>query len=78
VFGIPDERFGQRVVGVVSLAPEARASTAELLDAVRTRLASFKLPRALVVVDRVPRAANGKADYPSARKLFERHLELEP
>ena len=37
----------------------------------RTRLASFKLPKQLVIVERVPRAPNGKADYPTARKLFE-------
>jgi fatty-acyl-CoA synthase len=73
VFGIPDERFGQRVVGVVSLAPGAKASTAELLEATRARLASYKVPRALVVVDLVPRAPNGKADYPGARRLFEQH-----
>ena len=50
-------------------APPPR-SRRSLADA-RTRLASFKLPRQLVIVKRVPRAPNGKADYPEARKLFE-------
>ena len=31
---------------------------------------SYKLPRQLVIVDRVPRAPNGKADYRAARALF--------
>jgi acyl-CoA synthetase (AMP-forming)/AMP-acid ligase II len=70
VFGLPDERFGQRVVGVASLAPGASAAPDEILGATRQRLASFKLPRELVLVAAVPRAPNGKADYPAARELF--------
>jgi fatty-acyl-CoA synthase len=71
VFGVPDERFGQRVVGVASLAPGAPATFEAITADARTRLASYKLPRQLVIVPRVPRAPNGKADYPTARKLFE-------
>ncbi len=71
VFGIPDERFGQCVVGVASLAPGAAATVESIVLDARTRLASFKLPRQLVLVARVPRAPNGKADYPEARRMFE-------
>ncbi len=71
VFGVPDERFGQRVVGVASLAPGTSATAEEILAEVRERLSSYKLPRRLVVVDDVPRAPNGKADYPAAKTLFE-------
>ncbi|HVF32219.1 MAG TPA: AMP-binding protein [Acidimicrobiales bacterium] len=73
VFGLPDERFGQRVAAVVSLAPEADRTTdpTAIVDGVRERLSSYKLPRDVVVVETVPRAANGKADYPRARELFE-------
>ena len=73
VFGLPDERFGQRIAAVVSLAPGATAPVEpkEIVDGVRDRISSDKLPRDVVVVDVVPRAANGKADYPRARELFE-------
>jgi acyl-CoA synthetase (AMP-forming)/AMP-acid ligase II len=71
VFGVPDERFGQRVVGVASLAPGAAATCDAIAADARTRIASFKLPKELVIVARVPRAPNGKADYPAARKLFD-------
>ena len=75
VFGVPDERFGQRVVGVASLSPGAPAvDPNEIVDAARAKLSSYKLPRALVVVDVVPRAANGKADYPGAKAIFEASL----
>jgi fatty-acyl-CoA synthase len=71
VFGVPDERFGQRVVGVASFAPGTTAAFEAIVADARTRLASYKLPKRLVIVERVPRAPNGKADYPAARKLFE-------
>ena len=71
VFGVPDERFGQRVVGVASLRRGTSATTDDVLAEVRERLSSYKLPRQLVVVDEVPRAPNGKADYPAAKLLFE-------
>jgi len=71
IFGIPDERFGQRIVGVVSAAPGESPDAETLKEYARTKLSSYKLPRQLVVVDVAPRAPNGKADYPTARQLFE-------
>jgi fatty-acyl-CoA synthase len=71
VFGVPDDRFGQRVVGVASLAPGADATPEEIVADARARLSSYKLPKRLVLLERVPRAPNGKADYPTAREVFE-------
>ncbi|QXC59418.1 AMP-binding protein [Aquihabitans sp. G128] len=75
VFGVDDERFGQRVVAVASMAPGIHPSAldgggAAIIDSLRDHLSSYKLPRDLVLVDEVPRAPNGKADYPRARRLF--------
>ena len=70
VFGVPDDRFGQRVAGVVSLSPDRSASTEDILADARCHLSSYKLPREICVVDQVPRAPNGKANYPTARELF--------
>ena len=68
VVGVPDERFGQRVVGVVSPCAGEAIDEAALIGWARTRLAGYKMPRSLVVVDRVQRAANGKADYRWAKE----------
>jgi len=70
VFGLPDERFGQRVTAVVSLSPGHNASADDILADVRHHLSGYKLPKEIYVVDRVPRAPNGKANYPVARELF--------
>jgi len=68
VVGVPDPRFGERVTAVVSLCDGRVAlDEAVLLEFARSRVAGYKLPRRMVVVDRVQRAPNGKADYKWAK-----------
>ena len=71
VVGLPDDKFGQRVVAVASLEPGASASGADVVAFVKTQLSGYKAPKAVVFVDDVPRAPNGKADYPGAKRLAE-------
>ena len=64
VVGLPDERWGQRVVAVVSPRDAGDPPTLESLQAhCRTHLAGYKVPRALRVVGHVERSPAGKADY---------------
>ncbi|MDG2134661.1 MAG: acyl-CoA synthetase, partial [Luminiphilus sp.] len=70
VFGLEDERFGNRVAGVVSIEKGGTADADEVLEATRKLLASYKLPKELLVVPVVPRAPNGKADYKTAKALM--------
>jgi acyl-CoA synthetase (AMP-forming)/AMP-acid ligase II len=58
VVGLPDEQWGQRVCAVVVPRPGARPSLPALQEHVR--LAETKKPRALVLVDALPRNALGK------------------
>ena len=76
VVGIADDRFGQKVTAVLSLAPGARFDEAALSDHVRSKLAAYKAPRAIVLVDEVPRAANGKAGYKAAREIALQRLQV--
>jgi fatty-acyl-CoA synthase len=72
VFGVPDEKFGSRVVGVASVAGGAAPPKSDdVIAYTKTKLSSYKVPKQLVFVATVPRAPNGKADYVSARALFE-------
>jgi len=70
VFGVEDERFGQRVAAVASLDTPGATDADAILAEVRTRLSSYKLPRQIALVDRVPRTPTGKADYPTAKEMF--------
>jgi fatty-acyl-CoA synthase len=67
VVGVPDERFGERVTAVISPRQGCVIDEPELAAFVRTRIAGYKTPRRLIVVDTVRRAANGKADYKWAK-----------
>ncbi|MBX3482042.1 MAG: AMP-binding protein [Phenylobacterium sp.] len=67
VVGLPDPRFGERIVAVVAAAPGEAPDEAALIAAVRARLADYKRPRAIVFADEVRRAPNGKADYAWAK-----------
>jgi 2-furoate---CoA ligase len=66
VVGLPDERWGQKVVAFIE--PADAAATPEALDAHcrASTLARFKHPRSYVFIDRIPKSASGK--------LLRRHL----
>jgi len=71
VFGVPDERFGQRVVAVASCRADRTAAQDDVIGSAKRALASYKLPRSITFVAEVPRTSSGKADYPAARRLHE-------
>ncbi len=63
VVGIPDERFGEAIHAIVEPHPGANVDAAALIDHVKARLARYKAPKVVHVVDSVDRAVNGKLDY---------------
>jgi len=72
VIGLPDERFGQKVVALVSSKQRTPGLADALAEFVQGRMAGYKRPRLYVEVDAIPRMPNGKADYKAARALAER------
>jgi 3-oxocholest-4-en-26-oate---CoA ligase len=67
VVGRDSERWGQEIVALIELRDSAEAEPQLDIDALRTHctseLARFKVPKAFIVVDKVRRLGNGKADY---------------
>ena len=74
VVGLPDEKWGQAVTGVVRLAEGASLDEESLRAHVRKSLAGYKTPKRVVATDQSIRASNGKADYATARKIAETAL----
>jgi len=60
VIGTPDDTFGERVTACVVLRPGATLTLDELKAFARERLAAYKVPRALRVLEALPRNAMGK------------------
>jgi acyl-CoA synthetase (AMP-forming)/AMP-acid ligase II len=71
VVGVPDERWGQRVSAVVQPRPGRAPGLEELAAHARKHVAGYKVPRSLVLVDRIVRSPSGKPDYPWARRMAE-------
>jgi malonyl-CoA/methylmalonyl-CoA synthetase len=71
VVGVEDEEWGQRVAAAVVLSEDSELD----LDALRTwgkeRLATYKVPTRLLLLDELPRNPMGKVTKPDVVKLFE-------
>ncbi len=60
VVGVPDERLGEEVGAAVVLAPGASAAPEELRDWLKQRVAPFKYPRRIWLLDELPKGPTGK------------------
>jgi acyl-CoA synthetase (AMP-forming)/AMP-acid ligase II len=69
VVGVPDERWGQRVAAVVQSRDAGELTLDEIGEHCRTRLAAYKVPRQLTLVEAISRSPSGKPDYPWAQKV---------
>jgi 3-oxocholest-4-en-26-oate---CoA ligase len=69
VVGIPDEKYGQSVTAVIQPREGNTVELEDLRSYLRQHLSGYKLPRAITLVDEIPRNATGKAQYPKAKEL---------
>lgn len=78
VVGVPDQRFGHRIVAVVSSLDGREVVERDLIDFARERIAGYKIPKQVFVEETVRRSPAGKADYKWARACAEERIrELE-
>jgi long-chain acyl-CoA synthetase len=68
VFGRPDREWGQAVVAVVALK-DTGVNKAQLFEYTRSVL-GYKRPKDILVVDELPKNANGKIDMPALKRAF--------
>jgi fatty-acyl-CoA synthase len=72
VVGVPDERWGEVPLAVVTLQEGAEVDTAIVRSHLDGLLARYKLPKSVVVVEELPRTASGKVRKADLRARFER------
>jgi len=70
VIPIPDERWGEVPKALVSLKPGAKATEAEILEFVRSRLSHYKCPRSIEFMDVLPKTGTGKILKKELRKKY--------
>ena len=68
VFGVADERWGERVTAAVVLRPAAAATADELIAFCRERIAHFKAPKDVRFLDALPRTGSGKITKRALRR----------
>ncbi|MGC1524245.1 MAG: AMP-binding protein [Steroidobacteraceae bacterium] len=70
VFGVPHPDLGEAVTAAVVLRPAAAATEADVIAAVRARLARYKVPRRILFVDELPRNTMGKVQKNLLRTAY--------
>ena len=70
VFGLKHPDFGEAVAAVVCPRPGAELVEADLIKAARRRLAGYKTPKRVFLLDSLPRNAMGKTDRKALRARF--------
>ena len=71
VVGVPDEKWGEAVLAVVSLKPGMSATPDDLLQVCRaSNLSSIKQPERVEIVDAIPKNSIGKIDKKAVREPY--------
>ncbi|UYM03527.1 long-chain-fatty-acid--CoA ligase [Solicola gregarius] len=70
VIGVPDDKWGETVKAVVALVPDATVAPDELIAFCRERLAHYKSPSSVDIVDELPRNPTGKILKRELRKAY--------
>jgi acyl-CoA synthetase (AMP-forming)/AMP-acid ligase II len=69
-FGLPHSSWGEEVAAAVVLRGDATEK--EIVAFARARLADYKVPRKLFIVERIPRTATGKIQRRAVAEAFNR------
>jgi acyl-CoA synthetase (AMP-forming)/AMP-acid ligase II len=70
VIGMPSARWGESAAAVVVAKPGTRLDGAAIVDFCRGKLARYKIPRVVVLVDEIPRNPTGKVLKRVLRERF--------
>ena len=72
VIGVPHPDFGEAVTAIVVLEPDAKLEESVAIRQLAERLARYKLPKRILVVDELPRNAMGKVQKAVLRQIHSR------
>ncbi|HET6876315.1 MAG TPA: AMP-binding protein [Jatrophihabitans sp.] len=73
VVGLPHPRWSEAITAVVVPKPGVALDEATLLDAMRSHIDAYKLPKAVIVVDELPKTSTGKIQKNVVRQQFADH-----
>ncbi len=70
VVGVPDEKWGEAVQGIVVLKPAAQATEEELIRFCKERIARYKAPKSIDFIPALPKTGSGKIEKKKLRDRY--------
>lgn len=70
VIGVPDSRWGEAIIAVVALVPGQRTTEAELIAFCKENIASYKKPKSVDFVEKLPKNNYGKILKKDLRAIY--------
>jgi acyl-CoA synthetase (AMP-forming)/AMP-acid ligase II len=75
VVGLPHARWTEAITAVVVAKPEAHIEPDQLITQVKQRIDSYKAPKAVIVVDELPKTSTGKIQKNVLREQYQDYYE---
>jgi malonyl-CoA/methylmalonyl-CoA synthetase len=70
VFGVPHPDFGEGVTAAVVAKPGASLSESDIMESIKERLARYKIPKRIILLEELPRNTMGKVQKSALRNTF--------
>jgi malonyl-CoA/methylmalonyl-CoA synthetase len=70
VIGVPHPDFGEGVTALIVPRPGSAPSEAEIIHAIQTRIARYKVPKRVLIVAELPRNTMGKVQKSVLREQY--------
>jgi malonyl-CoA/methylmalonyl-CoA synthetase len=71
VIGVPHPDFGEAVTAVVVAKPGAQLNVDDMIGQLKSKIANYKVPKKIYVVDSLPRNAMGKVQKNVLREKYQ-------
>ena len=78
VVGVPDKKYGEQVVALIKLQEGSKLKVADIQEFCEGKIARFKIPRIIKLVDEFPMTVTGKVQKYKIREQLIHELGLEP
>jgi len=70
VIGVPDQKWGEAVKGIVVLKPSQRVTEQEIIQFCKEKIAHYKAPKSIDFIDALPRTGSGKIQKKGLRDMY--------
>lgn len=74
VFGIPDIVLGEQICACVTLKENCQETEETLRNYARDKIAKYKIPDHILILEQMPKLANGKINKRSLAEYFKNSL----